>query len=74
VDAANIYSKELLDSLFKYPYTKIKFIEEDLGVHRQTVAKYLGQLVVLGLLTTHKVGKTNYYVNHRLFALLSNVS
>ena len=36
MDAANIYSKELLDGLFKYPYTKIKFIEEDLGVHRHT--------------------------------------
>ena len=36
MDAANIYSKELLDSLFKYPYTKIKFIEDDLGVHRHT--------------------------------------
>jgi Fic family protein len=73
VDAANIYSKELLDSLFKHPYTKIKFIEDDLGVHRQTAAKYLDQLVELELLTSHKIGKSNYYINHSLFDLLSTV-
>lgn len=72
-DAANIYSKELLDSLFKHPYTKIKFIEDDLGVHRQTAAKYLDQLVELELLTSHKIGKSNYYINHSLFDLLSTV-
>ena len=65
--AENIYSKELLDSLFKYPYTKIKFIEDDLGIHRQTAAKYLDKLVELKLLTAQKMGKSNYYINHQLF-------
>ena len=74
MDAANIYSKELLDSLFKYPYTKIKFVEDDLGVCRQTEAKYLDQLVALGLLTPHKIGKTNYYIKHSLFELLSDAN
>lgn len=73
-EAANIYSKELLDSLFKYPYTKIKFIEEDLGVHRHTARKYLDKLSDLGLLTTKKIGKTNYYINHGLFELLSTAT
>ena len=69
-NAASLYSKELLDSLFKYPYTKIKFIEQDLGVHRQTATKYLDKLVELQLLTPQKLGKSNYYVNHQLFDLL----
>lgn len=69
--AENIYSKELLESLFKYPYTKIKFIEQDLDVHRQTAVKYLDKLVELDLLTPQKIGKSKYYINHQLFALLS---
>ncbi|MBP9743532.1 MAG: Fic family protein [Burkholderiales bacterium] len=73
-DADNIYSKELLESIFKYPYTKIKFIENDLGVHRQTASKYLDNLVRLKLLTPHKIGKSNYYVNHELFDLLSSAN
>ena len=72
MDAANIYSKELLDSLFKYPYTKIKFIEDDLAVHRHTARKYLDKLSELGLLSMQKIGKSNYYVNHSLFELLSD--
>lgn len=71
-EAQSIYSKELLECLFKYPYTKIKFIETDLGLHRQTVSKYLDNLVELKLLTPHKMGKSNYYVNLELFKLLSN--
>lgn len=51
-------------------YTKIRFIEDDLGVHRQTAAKYLDRLVELKLLTSQKLGKSNYYINHQLFDLL----
>ena len=69
-----IYSKELLESIFKHPYTKIKFFENDLGVHRQTASKYLDKLVELGLLTGHKIGKSNYYINNELFKLLSNAN
>jgi len=32
------YSQELLNNLFKHPYTKIEFIERDLGVSRITAA------------------------------------
>lgn len=70
--APNVYSNELLDSLFKHPYTKIKFIEDDLGIHRHTASKYLDILVDLGLLELHKIGKSNYYVNNQLVRLLSN--
>ena len=71
-EETNLYSKELLESLFKHPYTKIKFIENDLNVHRETASKYLGTLVKLKLLTPHKIGKSNYYINHKLVELLSN--
>jgi len=38
------YSQDLLNNLFKHPYTKIEFIENDLGVSRITASKYLNQL------------------------------
>ena len=69
-DAESIYSKELVYTLFKYPYTKIKFIETSLGVHRQTATKYLNKLVELNLLSSKKVGNSNYYLNIELFNLL----
>ncbi len=31
-----IYSKELLDILFKHPYTKIEHLEKELGITYQT--------------------------------------
>lgn len=68
----NIASRELLDSLFKHPYTKIKFIEYDLGVHRHTARKYLEQLVAIGLLEPRKIGRSSYYINKQLFAVLSD--
>lgn len=66
----NFYRKELLENLFQHPYTKIAFIEKVLGVHRNTAALYLNQLVELELLEKIKLGKSNYYVNKALFNLL----
>lgn len=72
-NANEIYSKDLLESMFKHPYTKIKFIESDLGVHRQTATKYLDKLVDLNILTPVKIGRNKYYIHERLFNLLSNI-
>jgi len=40
-DNYKFYSQDLLNNLFKHPYTKIEFLERDLGVSRITAAKYL---------------------------------
>tara|TARA_R110002012_G_scaffold223885_1_gene395896 strand:+ start:5627 stop:6724 length:1098 start_codon:yes stop_codon:yes gene_type:complete len=66
-----IYSHELINNLFAHPYTKVEFITQDLNIHRNTASKYLNQLVDIGVLTKHKLGKDNYYLNHELYALLS---
>lgn len=73
-DAAKIYSRELLDSLFKYPYTKIDFLERDLKISRVTATKYLNQLVGLEILHIVKIRRVNYYVNTNLFNLLSEAN
>jgi Fic family protein len=66
-----IYSHELINNLFAHPYTKVEFITQDLDIHRNTASKYLNQLVDIGVLTKHKLGKDNYYLNNELYALLS---
>lgn len=65
-----IYSQELINNLFKHPYTKIDFLVNELQVTRQTASKYLEQLIVKGLLTRHKTGKENYYINDALLQYL----
>ncbi|MBL9179337.1 MAG: Fic family protein [Verrucomicrobiaceae bacterium] len=69
-----LYSQDLLNNLFRYPYTKIEFVERELSVSRITAAKYLDQLTAAGFVTKRKVGRTNFYINAPLFALLSNVT
>jgi Fic family protein len=69
-----LYSQDLLNNLFRYPYTKIEFIENELGVSRPTAGKYLEQLTAAGLVRKQRMGKTNFYINDPLFDLLSNVT
>jgi len=70
-DNYKFYSQDLLNNLFKHPYTKIEFIERDLGVSRITAAKYLNELVKDGMLRKEKLGTGNYYINERLMDLLT---
>ncbi len=67
-----IYSHDLLNNLFRHPYTKIEFVMQELQVTRITATKYLDELVRIGLLSKHKKGKENYYMNQALFDLLLN--
>jgi Fic family protein len=69
-----IYSQDLLNNLFRHPYTKVEFLVEELQVSRVTASKYLNELVRIGILSKHKKWKENYYLNESLFELLSNVS
>lgn len=64
------YSQDLLNNLFKHPYTRISFLVEDLSVSRLTAANYLNTLAHDGILRKEKIGNSNYYVNHKLFDLL----
>jgi Fic family protein len=66
------YSQDLLNNLFSHPYTKIEFLEQDLGVHRQTASKYLDDLVNAGFLRLEKIGKHHFYINEPLFELFTN--
>lgn len=67
-----IYSQDLINILFKNPYSKIEFIEKELKVSRQTASIYLDKISELGLLEKTKMGKTNYYLNTGLIKILMN--
>lgn len=67
------YSQDLINNLFSHPYTKIEFIQRDLGVSRLTATKYLDTLVTGGFLHKRKIGRTNYYINFPLFEILTGV-
>jgi Fic family protein len=65
-----VYTKELVEILFKLPYTKRKFlIEAQLGTPK-TVGNYLMLLEEAGFLKSEKVGKEKLYLNHRLMNIL----
>jgi len=68
------YSQDLLNNLFRHPYTKIEFLENELQFNRKTVAKYLNILATDKKLkiTKLKIGKSNYYMNDALIELLIN--
>ncbi|MGL4637799.1 MAG: Fic family protein [Beijerinckiaceae bacterium] len=69
-----LYSQDLLNNLFRHPYTRIEYVQTELDVTRQTAARYLDQLATDGFLLKLQVGRNNYYVNQSLVALLSQVS
>ncbi len=69
-DNYKFYSQELLNHLFKQPYTKIEFLMTDLNISRVTASSYLNQLANDGLLIKQKLGKSNYYINTQLMNVL----
>ena len=68
----SFYSHDLINILFKHPYTKNSFIERELKVHRNTASGYLNALTDHGLLTKIKIGRQNYYLNEPLLNILKN--
>ncbi|MCD9032488.1 Fic family protein [Luteimonas sp. Y-2-2-4F] len=65
------YSQDLINNLFNHPYTRVEFVQRELGVSRVTATRYLDLLAADGLLEKRRVGRNNYYVNRSLFELLS---
>ena len=60
-----------INLVFRKVYVRIADVR-DLGIHRQTAAVYLDQLVDKGLLSKEKLGRENIYKNVKLLALFEN--
>ncbi len=69
-EKTSFFSTDLINTLFKHPYTKIAFLEKDLSIHRQTASTYLNELCELNLLEKRKIGRSFYFINKILLELL----
>ena len=67
-----VYSKELIELLFRQPYTKNRFLVEKGIAQRKTAAEYLKALEKIGVLESRKIGKEVLYLNVKLYELLSS--
>ena len=66
----NIYSQDLINNIFRYPYTRIEILRNDLRITRPTANKYLNQMEEFGFLTSLRTGRNIYYINQPLCDLL----
>jgi Fic family protein len=69
-DAPQIYTRELVDLIFVRPYCRIAHVVDAGLGHRQTASVHLKQLVALGVLTEHRVGKEKIFLNPGFISLL----
>ncbi|PHR61723.1 MAG: addiction module protein [Robiginitomaculum sp.] len=72
-DETKIYSQDILNVIFKHPYTKISNIMQSQNIGRQTATKYLNIMVTCGLLEKHKIGRQSYYINIQLLNLFTEM-
>lgn len=67
-----VYSKDIVEIIFKLPYTKRQhLIDEKIG-NAKTVGNYLMALEQKEILKSVKVGKEKLYLNHRLLNILES--
>ncbi len=67
-----IYSQDLLNIIFRHPYTKINTIMKELLVSRPTATRYLELLANHKILSRQKIGRDLYYINDALVNLFIN--
>ena len=67
------YKHEMINNLFTHPYTKIKYLSQDMNIDRRTASDYLERIVSLKLLYKEKIGRENYYINTELLDLFLSV-
>lgn len=70
-----LYSQDLLNNLFRHPYTRIEYVQKDVGLKsRQTASKYLEKLTEAGFVEKQLFGRNNYYINIPLVELFLDAS
>lgn len=71
VELPRIYSKELVELIFRQPYCKIAFVVDAGIAKRQTASGYLQELERLGILTSERHGRELIYKHPALVDLLT---
>lgn len=67
------YSRDLNEAIYLYPYTRIGYLQSSLKIARNTAASYLNKLAYAGILRRVQRGHNVYFVNVRLFDILSGI-
>ncbi|NDP49188.1 MAG: Fic family protein [Sulfuriferula multivorans] len=66
----NIYSRELVDTIFEQPYCRIDNLVEKGIAKRQTASVYLKKLVEIGVLSEQQAGREKLFIHPKLVQLL----
>ncbi|MBE2279137.1 MAG: Fic family protein, partial [Ignavibacteriaceae bacterium] len=59
-ESPKIYSQDLINNIFRHPYTKINFVMNDLNVSRKTAIRYLDELVRIKILSKFIIKSFNF--------------
>lgn len=65
-----VYSKELVELIFKSPYTTIRKLVREEIAERKTASIYLKELEKIGVLKSFKIDNEYFYINTKLYDLL----
>jgi len=71
-NAPDICSKELIELIFEQPYCKINFLVDRGICKTQTASRYLKKLCDIGVLELVKKGREKYFINIKLWNILTN--
>jgi Fic family protein len=71
LNAAKIYSHELINLIFELPYCRISSLTEAGIAKRQTASQYLKQLVDIGVLIETQTTKEKLFIHPKLMELLT---
>jgi Fic family protein len=70
-EAPRVYSKELVELVFRQPYCRIAFVVEAGIAQRKTASVYLQELERIGILTSEKRGREVIYKHPALIDVLT---
>lgn len=68
---ARVYSKELIELLFRQPYCKIAFLVEEGIASRNIASDYLSHLEKIGIVKKEILGRERLYLNVGLYDILA---
>jgi Fic family protein len=68
--ASDVYSKELIELIFRHPYCKIAFLRDSGIAKRQSASKYLKKLEDIGILEGEKRGREMFFRHNALINIL----
>jgi len=71
VEVPKVYSKELIELIFRQPYCKVQFVVEAGIAKRQTASTYLKELERIGVLVGEKRGREVIYKHPALVKVLT---